>query len=202
MSLNIRTEPMENRRLSLFVEVDQERVDQELRKAARKVGGEYRIPGFRKGKAPYSIVVQYVGLPSSVQRVPRHARQRNLQASRRTGRNRALRHGLARHLHARAAVRTISRSRWNPPSTWATTAACAWTRKSRKSPTKRSTRCLQACGRSCAGWTDVERPSEYGDMLTIDVKSVLVQDENAAERRRRRRRDGCARRRRLGRHAG
>ncbi len=64
MSLNTRTEPMENRRLSLIVEVDQERVDQELRKAARKVGGEYRIPGFRKGKAPYNVVVQYVGLPN------------------------------------------------------------------------------------------------------------------------------------------
>ncbi len=61
MSLTFTTEPMENRQLALNVEVDQARVDQQLRKAARKLAGEYRIPGFRKGKAPYSIIVQYLG---------------------------------------------------------------------------------------------------------------------------------------------
>ena len=43
-------------------EVDQERVERELRKAANKVAGQYRIPGFRKGKAPYHIIVQQFGL--------------------------------------------------------------------------------------------------------------------------------------------
>ncbi len=64
MALRISTEPMEQRQLAMRVEVDQARVDQELRKAARKVAAEYRIPGFRKGKAPYHLVVQYIGLPS------------------------------------------------------------------------------------------------------------------------------------------
>lgn len=64
MALKIKSEPMEDRQMALHVEVDQERVENELRKAARKVAGQYRIPGFRQGKAPYSVVVQYVGLPT------------------------------------------------------------------------------------------------------------------------------------------
>lgn len=64
MSLQITKEERENRELLLTVQVDQARVDQELRKAANKVAGSYRIPGFRKGKAPYHIIVQQVGLPA------------------------------------------------------------------------------------------------------------------------------------------
>lgn len=64
MSLQITKEERENRELLLTVQVDQERVDQELRKAARKIAGNYRIPGFRKGKAPYHVIVQQVGLPA------------------------------------------------------------------------------------------------------------------------------------------
>ena len=61
MALKVTKELKENRQLAMTVEVDQERVNQEMRKAARKVGNQYRIPGFRKGKAPYNIILQYVG---------------------------------------------------------------------------------------------------------------------------------------------
>lgn len=64
MSLQITKEERENRELLLTVQVDQARVDQELRKAANKLAGSYRIPGFRKGKAPYHVIVQQVGLPA------------------------------------------------------------------------------------------------------------------------------------------
>ncbi len=64
MPLQITTEPMEQRQIAMRVVIDQERVQQELRKAARKAAGEYRIPGFRKGKAPYDLLVKYVGLPT------------------------------------------------------------------------------------------------------------------------------------------
>jgi trigger factor len=67
MALQVSTEPMEQRQMALRVEIDQDRVDQELKKAARKLAGKYRIPGFRQGKAPYNILVQYVGLPALFQ---------------------------------------------------------------------------------------------------------------------------------------
>ena len=62
MSFSVTTEPREDRQLAVMIQVDQERVDRELRKAAGKVAGQYRIPGFRKGKAPYNIIVQQFGL--------------------------------------------------------------------------------------------------------------------------------------------
>ena len=60
--MKITTEPKENRQLGMTIEVDSSRVDQELRKAARKLSRQVRIPGFRAGKAPYNVVVRSVGL--------------------------------------------------------------------------------------------------------------------------------------------
>jgi trigger factor len=62
MALTVTTEPIENRQLSVSIQVPEERVQAELRKAAAKVAAQYRIPGFRKGKAPYHLVVQQFGL--------------------------------------------------------------------------------------------------------------------------------------------
>src|SRR5262249_46997602 len=64
MALKVTTEPRENRQLGMTIEVEPERVQKELRKAAQKVASEYRIPGFRKGKAPYHVIVQQFGLPN------------------------------------------------------------------------------------------------------------------------------------------
>ena len=67
MSLTVTTEPRDDRQLAVTILVDQERVDRELRKAANKVASQYRIPGFRKGKAPYNIIVQQFGLANLYQ---------------------------------------------------------------------------------------------------------------------------------------
>ena len=56
MSLKVTTESRENRQQAVTIEVDQDRVDKELHKAARKVAQDYRIPGFRKGKAPKDVL--------------------------------------------------------------------------------------------------------------------------------------------------
>ncbi len=64
MSLQITKEERENRELLLTIEVEQSRVDEELRKAARKVASNYKIPGFRPGKAPFHVIAQQVGLPA------------------------------------------------------------------------------------------------------------------------------------------
>lgn len=45
----------------MTIEPDDELVQEALRKAAKKVAQRYNIPGFRKGKAPYSAVVRAYG---------------------------------------------------------------------------------------------------------------------------------------------
>lgn len=59
--MKVTTEPRENRQLALTIEVDPERVEKALAKAAKKISREANIPGFRKGKAPRQIIEQMFG---------------------------------------------------------------------------------------------------------------------------------------------
>jgi trigger factor len=59
--LKIETQPEENRTLTVTVEVEDERVQPALRAAARRISKDYRIPGFRPGKAPYEVVLRHYG---------------------------------------------------------------------------------------------------------------------------------------------
>ncbi|MFN8376733.1 MAG: trigger factor [Anaerolineae bacterium] len=59
--MNIQTERIENHIARLTVEVDTDRLEKAKQSAARKIANRVNIPGFRKGKAPYRILVSYVG---------------------------------------------------------------------------------------------------------------------------------------------
>ncbi len=59
--MKIETLPEENRTLTLTVEIEDERVQPALRAAARRISKDYRIPGFRPGKAPYEVVLRHYG---------------------------------------------------------------------------------------------------------------------------------------------
>ena len=59
--MKVTTERLEGSRVSLEVEAPKEVVDQALQKAYRKVVREVNVPGFRRGKAPRSILERYYG---------------------------------------------------------------------------------------------------------------------------------------------
>lgn len=59
--MKIETQPQENHTVKIVVEVEDERVQPALRAAARRMAKDYRIPGFRPGKAPYEVMVRHVG---------------------------------------------------------------------------------------------------------------------------------------------
>ncbi len=61
MTLTIHTEEDEQRQLTLTIEVEEARVQQAMRLKARELGKEFRIPGFRQGKAPYNVIVRRIG---------------------------------------------------------------------------------------------------------------------------------------------
>ena len=176
MSLTISTEPMENRQLALKVEVPQERVEQELRKAARKVSGKYRIPGFRQGKAPYSVVVQYVGLPGLFEEFIEDLGQE------------VYRTALEQEKIEPYAMASLDIASLEP----LTYTFAVPLEPEVKLGDYRSLRIeeeepiideaeideqLEAYRAQYSAWTDVGRPSAYGDTLTIDVKSVIAPAE-------------------------
>jgi len=59
--VKVETEILENRQARIVATVEPERVQQEMRNAARRIAKNVNIPGFRKGKAPYHIIAQFVG---------------------------------------------------------------------------------------------------------------------------------------------
>jgi trigger factor len=59
--LKITSEPIGERQLSMTIEVDEQRVTRAQRRVARQISREINIPGFRRGKAPYSVIVQRLG---------------------------------------------------------------------------------------------------------------------------------------------
>ena len=61
MTLTIQTNEDEQRQLMISVEVAENRVQSEMKKVAKKLGRDLRIPGFRRGKVPYSVVVGRFG---------------------------------------------------------------------------------------------------------------------------------------------
>lgn len=59
--MKVETELLEDRQAKLVVTIEQELVDKAMKDAARRIARHVNIPGFRKGKAPYSVIVNYYG---------------------------------------------------------------------------------------------------------------------------------------------
>jgi trigger factor len=179
MALQISKEPRENCQLALTIEVDQERVDQELRKAARKAARDFRIPGFRQGKAPYSVIVQYVGLPTLynefVDDLGQEIYKETLEqesiepyatATLENVEFEPLRYTLIVPLEPEIDLgdyRSLRIEEEEPEV-------------SEEEINER----LREYQEQNAGWQEVDRPSTYGDLMTIDVRSVLIEGDAAA----------------------
>lgn len=61
MTLKIQTEQDDQRQLLMTIEVPEDRVEKQMRQTARKLAREVNIPGFRKGKVPYPVLLKRVG---------------------------------------------------------------------------------------------------------------------------------------------
>lgn len=59
--MKVTTQQTEDCVISLTIEVDDETMAAAKRKAAQEASGRFQIPGFRKGKAPYDVIVRLMG---------------------------------------------------------------------------------------------------------------------------------------------
>ena len=59
--MNVQTDRIDNHKAQFTIEIELDKLDEAKRKAAKKIAKQVRIKGFRKGKAPYRIISQYVG---------------------------------------------------------------------------------------------------------------------------------------------
>jgi trigger factor len=179
MALKISTEPRENRQLALNIEVDPARVQSELRKAAQKFANDYRIPGFRKGKAPYHIIAQSIGLPALYNEFAEKLGQELYQEA-------IKQEGI--EPYAVASLEDINFE----PMTYRLLVpldpevSLGDYRALRVEPdpvvideADVESQLNQMVAQQ-AGWQDVSRPSQYGDLMNIDVHSVIVAEDASA----------------------
>ena len=61
VTLNIQTEQDEQRQLLMTIEVPEERIEKQMRQTARRLSRDAAIPGFRKGKVPYPVLLKRLG---------------------------------------------------------------------------------------------------------------------------------------------
>lgn len=59
--LKIETSPRDDHQLRVVVELEADALPKFMHQAARKISQEAKIPGFRPGKAPYSVIVKLYG---------------------------------------------------------------------------------------------------------------------------------------------
>ena len=61
VQLKVTTNLLDNCEVQMIVELETERLDRAKGAAARRLARRVSIPGFRKGKAPYSVILQHLG---------------------------------------------------------------------------------------------------------------------------------------------
>jgi len=59
--LKLDVQPLEDHQVKVIAEMEPAALEEFMRRAARKISRETRIPGFRPGKAPYDMVKRHVG---------------------------------------------------------------------------------------------------------------------------------------------
>ena len=72
-ALTTRTKELGDSRVRVEVEVSAQEIERELERAARSLGGEMKIPGFRQGKVPAPVVIQRIGREAVLDEAVRQA---------------------------------------------------------------------------------------------------------------------------------
>ncbi len=171
-SFTVSTELRPDRQMAVDIVVAQEVVERELRKAAKKVASKYRIPGFRQGKAPYHIIVQQFGLANLYgefvddmgQEVFKEAIEQTgitpyAQATLADIKLEPLTYRLLVPLAPEVKLGDYRSLRVEQPGTEVDEAEVDAR--------------IEQLREEYAAWTPADRPSQYGDTMTIDVRSVI-----------------------------
>lgn len=176
MSIKITKEAKEHRQLGLVIEVDNARFEKEMQKAARKVATQYKIPGFRKGKAPYNIVLRHFGVGALVEEFVDELGQEMYKAA------------LEQEGIEPYGIGSMDNIEMDPLRYHVTVPLVPEVklgdyrslRVEEKSvevdEAEVEARIDQILDRE-ADYQDVSRPSEYGDLMNVDVRAVILDDE-------------------------
>ncbi|NOX63824.1 MAG: trigger factor [Chloroflexi bacterium] len=175
--LKITQQALENRQTRLTVEVPQPRVDAALRKKVKSLSRRIRIPGFRPGKAPYHIVVQRLGREALLQEVAEEIGEEVYQEALETAGIEPVGPGNLVDI----AFDPLTYQFEVPLEPNVDPGDYRSVRVSYEEPDEASIdedvdKEIERIREANRNWTPVERPVEYGDLVTLKIE-VTVDDE-------------------------
>ncbi len=179
--MRISTEQLEDCQVLLTIEVEPERMEKFMRRGARQLANRLPIPGFRKGKAPYEVVVAKIGKQAIYQEIleemVKEAYQEALTQTQLQPVARA-------ELEDVKFEPTIFRLRVpvSPQVKPGDYRSIRVEWEAFEVTDEDINKVLEELSQSRVRWTETECPSEYGDLLTLDIKST-VGDETVIDQR-------------------
>ena len=170
--MKVTTEELENCQIAMTIEVEDAEAEKALRNAARTLSREFKIPGFRPGKAPYNVIVRLLGIEAvQEQAVDDLAQKLYKQALEEKG----------IEPYASASLDEVT---WNPLTLRLTIPMpprvdLGAYRDVRLPPEEvvvtdeEINQVLERIQKQNAMWQPVERPARLGDMITADIEATV-----------------------------
>lgn len=174
--MKVTTEELPDRQLVLTVEVEEERAQQALQRAARRLSRRVRIPGFRPGRAPYHIIARVVG-------------EERLRAEAFEAIGQQLYEEALKEAGVEAyAQGTLEDVHWDPLTFKVTVPLPPLVElgdyRALRVPVEpvlvtdeEVDEALQKLRERYAEWVPVDRPAAFGDMVIMDIKSTVGEEE-------------------------
>lgn len=178
MALNVTTEPLENRQLSMTIEVDEARIDQEMRKAARKVARLVNIPGFRKGRVPFHILVQFVGREAIIEEfIDDLSQELYKEAIEQEGLEPYAIASLDNMEIEQSPVRLHLTVPLQPEIKLGDYRSLRIEEEAPEVDEEEVQERIDGILEGYAGYEEVDRPSQFGDLMTVDVRGVVLDED-------------------------
>ncbi len=177
MTLTVTTEPLESRQLAMTIEVAEERIDQEMRKAARKIAQQVRIPGFRKGRVPFHILLQFVGREAIIGEFVDELGQDVYKEALEQEGLEPFYMGSLDNVDTEQAVRFHLTIPLPPAVSLGEYRDLRVEEEEVEADEEQVRERVQAILEQNADYVETDRPSQYGDLMTIDLRGAALDDE-------------------------
>ncbi len=173
--MKVSTEQLDNCQVLLTIEVEPEQVEKHLRRGARQLSRQLNIPGFRKGKAPYEVVVSMVGKQALYETVLEDLVNETYQQALDQAKLEPIAQAELEDIQFEPFVIRM-RVPLAPEVKPGDYRSIRVDQEEIQVSDEEIDKVLEDLRRSRARWVEVDRPAEYGDLLTLDIKGT-VEDE-------------------------
>lgn len=179
--MKVSAEPLENCQVLLTIEVEPERVEKQLRRGARQLSQRVSIPGFRKGKAPYELVVAMLGKQAIYEEILEDLVTESYQEALAQTQLKPIAQAELEDIQLEPMVIRM-RVPLPPEVKPGDYRSIRVPREEIAISEAEVDKVLEELRQSRSQWVEVDHPAEYGDLLTLDIKGTIG-DETLIDQR-------------------